>query len=308
MSFFISYSSHDDKDPKKWVVKFHEDLKNRLNTLSGKEIKVMLDRYDLDGNILGKGLEEMIEQTEGLVAVLSPSYLNKQWCSWERKIFLENLNKLYPEEDPEERLFVAVKLPKLNNGVIDLNYNKQLPKVFERLKRYHFFSTDEKGNVQELLPTQKQFKTELNALAHQLINFLEKNSRPAVYLAQTNCSCGERSLLLHELIAHGYNVIPRNDLINKDSQIQHFDRMIQKCILSVHLLSSEKVNEGAPDLEFCQVERAQRNHVPVLVWSSPGRSEEIRSLPALTAVDDFVKGPFQDFSSVVFETLEDLKK
>jgi len=268
----------------------------------------MLDRYDLDGNVLGRGLEDMIEQTEGLVAVLSPSYLNKQWCSWELNVFLDNLNKLHPEEDPEERLFVAVKLPKLNNGVIDLNYNRQLPKVFERLKRYHFFSTDEKGNVQELLPSQKQFKTELNALAHQLINFLEKNSRPAVYLAQTNGASHERSWLLQELISHGYNVIPRNDLVNKESQVQYFDRMVQKCILSIHLLSNEKINEGGPDLEFYQIERAQRNQVPVLVWSPPTRSDQVSSLPALTPADDFIKGKFQDFTSVVFDTLDGLKK
>jgi hypothetical protein len=308
MSFLISYSSQDDRDPKKWIVKFHEDLKNRLNTLSGRDVKVMLDKYDHEDNLLEKGLREMIEQIEGLVAVLSPSYINNsKWCEWERKEFIDYLSTVYPDEDPKERLFAAVKLPKVTaDGEIDLNYNSKLPSEFERLKKYQFFAKDEKGNVQELLSSHRQFKTELNALAHQLLNFLEKNAKQSVYLAQTIRPTGERVKLLNELMASGYNVIPRNDL-DPDTGVDHQQvaRSLSRCIVSIHLVTESGPNRG---LEISQIEAAQRSKIPVLIWNASGTTSVSGALPVLTSQDDYVEGPFQDFTSVVADTLKTIRK
>jgi hypothetical protein len=308
--FFLSYSSHDNEDPKKWVVKFHNDLEKRLLSLSGRKIKVLLDKYDLDGNVVGKGLEEMIDNTEGLVTIVSPSYLSKEWCTWERELFLTSLKRKFPEDNPEERLFVAMKLPKLN-FTQDEDYIKKLPKVFWPLKHYRFFYTDEHGHAQELSAAHKEFKDQLNALAHTLITFLDKNQRPAVYLALVSSRLQQHRVAIHnELTSRGFIVHPRLNHFADEQFEREVDNAIKRSILSIHLIDPAESNSTEGPDQHLQIEIAQRYRKPMLLWcqkdTTRGSIWQSPNMPNLDGDSDLIESDLQDFVGNVFEKLNDL--
>jgi hypothetical protein len=307
MAFFLSYSSHDDKDPKKWVLKFHTDLQKRLTSLSGKPIKIMLDRYDLEDNIIGKGLEEMLDQTQALLTIVSPSYLEKEWCAREREMFISSLKKKFPGENPEERVFVALKLPKITPHTPAREHSKNLPEILAHVKHFKFYQENEFGHAQELTSSQKDFKDQLNALAHTLINFLDKTTRPSVYLAQTNVELDKyRYSLYNELVSKGFSIYPKISLDSGGSSWNNdLDKMMSKCLLSIHFVDPRQpLVEESFDLQ--QIKAAQSKGLPVLIWCPKGIPKVDGVTPPLDEKSDFIECTFQEFNNDVFEKLNEI--
>ena len=97
IDIFISYAHFDDiKDvgeQRKWVEGFTEDLRIRLELkLKGKSsFDLWSDQKLAKHKDLRTELASKLEKSAVLVVILSPKYLDSEWCDFERKIFLDHL-------------------------------------------------------------------------------------------------------------------------------------------------------------------------------------------------------------------------
>jgi TIR domain len=87
----ISYAHRDNKPlisgHNGWVVELHLALEQRFDELFGKQLKIWRDPY-LDGtHVLEKELADRVASSAILLSILSPNYLQSEWCLKERKAF-----------------------------------------------------------------------------------------------------------------------------------------------------------------------------------------------------------------------------
>jgi TIR domain len=93
----ISYAHRDNKPlitgHNGWVVELHLALEQRFDELFGKQLKIWRDPY-LDGtHVLEKELADRVTSSAILLSILSPSYLQSEWCLKERKAFCLSAEK-----------------------------------------------------------------------------------------------------------------------------------------------------------------------------------------------------------------------
>ena len=90
---FISYASEDNADG--WVEKFETALTAELTRLLGRPFSAQTVYLDKRGLTAGKNYPTELEMAARsralLIPLLSPSYLNSDWCSAERSVFQERL-------------------------------------------------------------------------------------------------------------------------------------------------------------------------------------------------------------------------
>lgn len=105
MSFdiFISYSHRDNKpttrDEPGWVDIFELALDNFLTVFLGREAEIWRDKGYMTGNAtLDSILYENLEKSAILIPILSPNYINSQWCPKELSAFYEKkgLAQIFP--------------------------------------------------------------------------------------------------------------------------------------------------------------------------------------------------------------------
>src|SRR5262245_27129670 len=84
---FISYSHIDNQpfgDPGGgWVDIFHEHLQNFVNVHVGRRTNVWRDRRLTGAEILSDEIEQQLRSSAVLVSVISPGYLQSEWCNRE---------------------------------------------------------------------------------------------------------------------------------------------------------------------------------------------------------------------------------
>ncbi len=95
---FISYASDNNvevKEGKGWVTHFRDRLEKEMRCHIGKNFKVWMDGIDI---VVGDDFKDKIirgiEKSATLLIIMSNAYLNSDWCTMERKAFLEYVNKL----------------------------------------------------------------------------------------------------------------------------------------------------------------------------------------------------------------------
>src|SRR5271155_4626572 len=88
---FISYSHADDKPVGeiRWVQKFCANLRALVRAKIGKPATIWLDQSGLDGtHIVDDHIPNEVRRSAILVSVLSPNYVNSEWCNRELDAFL----------------------------------------------------------------------------------------------------------------------------------------------------------------------------------------------------------------------------
>src|SRR4051794_36840199 len=104
---FISYCHRDNKSSSesgRWVDTFHEALKIRLGQLFAYDPIIWRDRKLDGGDKFSQEIEDKIARTKIFMSVLSPSYINSEWCLRELNLFSD-----YAEKSESGGLFVANK-------------------------------------------------------------------------------------------------------------------------------------------------------------------------------------------------------
>ena len=84
---FISYSHIDNTpfgDPRGgWVDIFHAQLQNFVNVHVGRRINVWRDKRLTGGEVFSDEIEQQLRSSAVLVSVISPGYMQSEWCNRE---------------------------------------------------------------------------------------------------------------------------------------------------------------------------------------------------------------------------------
>ncbi len=203
--------------------------------------------------------EEIIskfQNTALLLAVLSPRYIESEWCTRELNEFcgwLDSLDQLKIEH--KSRIIKVIKIP--------VESDDGIPEVMKTVLGHQFYDVSEDNIPIELDPIfgaemASKFHVKIAKLAWeiaQILKLLEPNVRsaaaaapivaekpklPTVYLAE--CSFDQRDLreaLDAELKGHGYRVLPEQPLAREEVvYVAQVSKLLEQCQLSIHLVGS----------------------------------------------------------------------
>jgi hypothetical protein len=87
---FISYAHNDNQalsGQRRWVETFHEALDRRLPVYLGAKPSIWRDPRLQGNEYFADTLVEQIPKVAILISILSPSYINSDWCRREMTMF-----------------------------------------------------------------------------------------------------------------------------------------------------------------------------------------------------------------------------
>jgi hypothetical protein len=300
---FVSYAHVDNKpfdNPQGWVDSFVRRLSLRLEQLIGKEPAVWRDTR-LQGNEYFAGsIGDGISSTLLLLSVISPRYVNSDWCRGEIKEFCRHASQAGAGGAGNlSRVFKVVKTH------VD---EAEMPDELQGLLGYHFYDFDERGRPREFRPDDPPNKDQrywdrLEDLALDVVKALktfgadsprdsrrseevdtDANALPLekkVYLAETTADVTpERDRIRRELQQRGYYVLPDRELPRHAEEFeQKVAEHLSRCALSVQLVGSTYglIPEGEEERSIIRIQEelaARRASEDAsfsrLIWMPPG--------------------------------------
>lgn len=297
---FISYAHIDNaplaKNQEGWVTFFHTALQARLRQWLGVSNDVLVIWRDakLQGNdYLSDTLLKQFPQIAVLVSILSPRYIESEWCRKELQEFAEVAEKTggLSIED-KARIFKVVKT---------LIPREEYPEALQGLLGYEFFTVDaHKDRPSEFRPelgpdAEQNFFVKLEDLAydiHLLLKTLKARQSgasdstrasgcsPAVYLAPTTSDLSEvYDEIRRELLVRNCRVLPTGDLPLHNT-VALKNRVLAdlgRCNLSVHLIGAkygfvpEDETHSLVEIQHELASEFSRNDgLSRLIWLPPG--------------------------------------
>ena len=113
---FISYA-HIDNEPltpeqKGWISRFHSSLETTLSMRLGQKAKIWRDDKLRGNDVFADEIVDQFARTAILVSILTPRYLNSDWCTREVREFCERAKQSGGViVDNKSRVFKVVKTP-----------------------------------------------------------------------------------------------------------------------------------------------------------------------------------------------------
>lgn len=325
----ISYSHIDNQSLLEgqpgWVSTFHRILEIRVAQLLGEKPRIWRDPK-LQGNdhFSDKILQEQIPDVAALLTVLSPRYIQSEWCTRELEEFCRaSARSGGVRIAGKARIFKVIKTP---------IPRERHPEPLQPLLGYEFYVIDSQtGRPRELShffgpEAERQFLTRLDDLAWdicQLLQLLKTNGgaapalpaafRSTIYLAETSFDLREeREAVRRDLLRNGYEVLPDRPLPLVAADLGPFVRdQLARCSLSIHLIGRGYgvVPDGAArSIVAVQHDAAASQHgLPRLLWLSPDSEaederqqsfiEHLRTSPGVHAQAELLEIPFEDLKS-----------
>jgi hypothetical protein len=331
---FISYA-HLDNQPLTsgapgWVSEFHEALSKRLGEVLGKPPRIWRDPKLQGNDVFADEIEQRFEHAAVLVSVITPRYVESDWCRREVNGFWQAAEHTGgPLVGSKARVFKVVKTPV---------EQARMPPPVQPLLGYEFYRL-QPGSGRPLEfnriygpDAERDFWVRLNDLAYDLADLLNRLERPdgaaaegkpTVYLAATTLDLQQQhDALRRELLRYGCAVLPDRELPLLASELdQIVAQQLRASRLSIHLVGTAYgvVPEGAVDsLPAEQVrlaaERARAGELVRLVWIAPGAAtddarqrafiEALRNDPAPGPGSDLLETPFEDLKTLGFARLQ----
>ena len=259
---FISYA-HIDNEPltpeqKGWITRFHASLEALLSMRMGGKALIWRDNKLQGNDVFADEIVAQFSQTAVLVSVLTPRYLNSDWCNKEVAEFCKRAEEsggMVVEN--KARIFKVLKAP--------VDTQDSLPAVVQDVLGYEFF-TIEDGTPLELDSAYgekfaQDYNRKVGKLAwdiSQLLKKLETDTRgnghgqqgppkPSIYLAECSYDRKQaREILEGELKRHGYPVLPDQELPRDEAEyVAAVEGLLKRCKLSIHLVG--ETYGGVPD-------------------------------------------------------------
>jgi hypothetical protein len=294
---FISYRHLDnellDEQGKGWIDNFHERFERVLGEALGYEPRIWRDSR-LPGNAyFADALEERIKKTAVLISILSPGYLQSDWCIGELREFCrlaEQTGGLLVAD--RQRIFKVIKKH------IERDEH---PPEFQKQLGYEFYEIDKTTQRpvafgQELGRNRDQrYWSKLDDLAwdvKQVLSLINPRARikPAapvfpqvrevIYLAQTTKDLSEeRDQIKRELQNRGYDILPDKEL---PLVSPNYEEAVRECVgrakLSIHLIGGSYgvIPEGAGNRSIVRLqteiaaERSNDEEFSRLLWMPVG--------------------------------------
>lgn len=300
---FISYAHIDNQmlteEQRGWIDEFHHALELRLQELLGDKPKIWRDQKLQGNDIFSETLVEQFSNAAVLVSVMSPRYVNSNWCLKELQEFIKSAegNKGFVIGD-KARVFKVLKT---------LVPRDKQPEEVRGMLGYEFYEIDKAtGKPKEFRKdfgpqAFQSFLAILDDLAWQLRLMLEsmrnqnghaqqmpsaKPSGPAIYLAETTSDLKtEREKLKREFEHQGYTILPDKTLPLEGEPFKAAVRAyLSQSKISVHLIGE---NYGViPEGEMFSVvhlqnelaaEHSAATAFARLIWLPPGlESSDVR--------------------------------
>ncbi len=254
---FISYGHLDDEDPagdvKGWVDLLVERLPRLVSASLGYLPKVWRDQRSLTGDaLLRAAIEEGISNSLLFVPIITPRYVQSDWCLRELEAFSKN-PALPNVPAHRSRIFKVVKSPLL------FHLAKKEPPQLRELIGHAFYEMEGDMPVEfspDVVPGKDpRYWTVLRRLAWDISTLLAAVKDPDhhsttkelpaegpqkfVYLAETSSDLTqEREVVRDELRQRGYGVLPDAKL--PATELQETEAAVHKAlgrsIISVHLI------------------------------------------------------------------------
>jgi hypothetical protein len=280
---FISYAHLDDRsalgdNEKGWIDLLEDRLSVLVSQALGSEVSIWRDGHNLQGNDELQGaIGEGVTSSLVLVPVISPRYVQSDWCNREMDAF-------HAAEPPPQTAAPGFRsrVFKVNKTPLPDHLKKLEPEQIRSATGYTFYGEDENKKLQEYSPDPKNISywKELTRLVSEIASKLielkysaasEKvaatnaggsagpvlaSVRPntgdaisqnggaapkVVYLAETTSDLTkERELVRDELQQRSHIVLPEQKLpLEELKQTQEAVRAnLARCALSVHLVGT----------------------------------------------------------------------
>jgi hypothetical protein len=257
VDLFISYAHIDNQpfspDQKGWVSRFHESLQAMLSMRLGRPAAIWRDLKLAGNDVFANEIGAQLSDTAILVSVLTPRYIESEWCPREVQQFCKAAEQTVPVvSDNRSRIIKVIKTP--------VDSESPLPPVMRDVLGYPFYVFDEAGTPLELDPA---FGPEMGSKYHlkvaklawdisqQLKTLIPIRSaaqpageaiatKPVVYLAE--CSWDQRQAreaLEADLRVHGYPVLPDRQLPREEAAyLAAVEEMLARSALAVHLVGA----------------------------------------------------------------------
>ncbi len=326
---FISYAHLDDQSLLEgqpgWVSTFHRILEIRVAQLLGEKPRIWRDpklqgnNYFTDTILFGQ-----VPNVAALLTVLSPRYIQSNWCARELEEFCRaSAQSGGVRVAGKARIFKVIKTPVPR---------ERHPEPLQSLLGYEFYVTDSQtGRPRELShffgpEAERQYLARLDDLAWdicQLLQLLKANGGAApalpaapkstVYLAETSFDLkGEREAIRRDLLRNGYEVLPDRPLPLVAADLEAFLRdQLARCALSIHLIGRGYgvVPDGsARSIVAVQHDMAvAQRGLPRLLWLSLDSEaeddrqrrflEHLRTTPGVHEKAELLEVPLEDLKS-----------
>jgi hypothetical protein len=331
---FISYAHLDNlpltEDSSGWVSEFHRALEVRVAQLLGEKPQIWRD-LKLSGNdAFSDVIFTTLKGTALLVSVLTPRYVQSDWCVRELLEFCATTaasGGLLIND--KSRVFKVIKTP------VDVAHH---PEPIRPLLGYEFYKTDpDSGRIRELdrvfgPEAQREFWVQLDDLAQDIVTLLKtldantpepQTPKGTVYLAQTTSDArGWHDQIRRDLQGHGYQVLPDRELPCEQHELENVVRAcLTRSRLSVHIIGADfgMVPEGGRKsiIEVqndLATEFDSRADFSRLVWIPEGLSprderqaaywDALRADPRIHQGADLLESPLEDLNTHIHAVLE----
>ena len=173
---FISYA-HIDNEPltpnqQGWISRFHASLSAMLSMRLGRKAEIWRDVKLTGNDIFADEILQQFPKTALLISVLTPRYVESEWCTREVKEFCKTAETTGGiTVDNKSRVLKVIKIP--------VDSESPLPAVMQLALGYPFFIFDEQQTPLELDPaygeefTQK-YNLKMAKLAFDVAELIKK--------------------------------------------------------------------------------------------------------------------------------------
>ena len=321
-----------------WVSNFHKCLQAFLGQHLGRKPKIWCDPRLESNTIFEPEIIENLLKAAVLVSVLSPRYVQSDWCIKELKQFNEAIKQAGLDRIAHKsRIFKVEKLP-----VDREDYPVEFADLKKQLGCQFFEQDDATGKIKEFRiefgeEFRQQFGLKVSDLAQEISKLLKEiqkysasspdsvsvtsaeatnSPEKTIYLALTTLDLREaRENIRREFEDRGYQVLPNQSLpLNAPELCDLVREQLQQCQLSIHLIGRDYgfVPEGTDQSVIAlqnqlAAERRQDTLFSRLIWLPPGLAES--DDPRQQAlVSDLQSSPAAQIGAEILQvSLEELK-
>jgi hypothetical protein len=340
---FISYA-HLDNEPltkaqEGWISRFKDSLETLVSMRLGRPARIWKDDRLRGNDMFANEIVSQFPETALLVSVLTPRYVESEWCVREAQAFCKAADATGGVVMANKsRIFKVIKTP--------VDDEASLPPVMQETLGYEFFVVGEEGTPLELDPSYgvelaQKYLMKVTVLAQQIADLIKKielesggmseplhDSKPVVYLAEASWDQqGAREALQAELHSMGYTVVPDRGL--PDGEIEYrkaVEELLEKCDFSIHLVGNTyggvpngptQESKGVIQNELA-VEQSKKRGLKRVIWlprgthSDQGEQQEfINDLHRVAEMQrgaDLLTGDIEHLKSAILGNLNDLEE
>jgi hypothetical protein len=344
---FISYA-HLDNEPltdqqQGWITRFHAALSTLLSMRMGRKAEIWRDSKLRGNDIFADEIVQQFPKTALLVSVLTPRYVESDWCTREVREFIKTAEASGGlVVDNKARILKVIKSP--------VDSQETLPPVMKDALGYPFYVFDDDETPLELDPAYggdlaQKYNLKLAKLAWDLANLIKKletsapaptpqtaaapsPTKPVVYLAECSFDRREaRDSLESDLRMHGYTVLPDRPLSDVEPDyVQAVEVLLAQSKLSIHLVGAHygAVPDGPSEKSVVilqnelAIQHAKKGGLQRVIWLAEGTaSQSPRQQSFLDALlrdaeaqfgADLITGDLEKLRGTVHATLQRLEK